>query len=88
MYAFICGKDKKNKLKCIRKSQLKSINFEEYENCLDGCDYQKDCDSFVNRSLVHNMIKGNGPSRAAKTTGRCFWKAFLYKIYITSGKLS
>ena len=55
MYAFICRNDSKNKLKGICNSQLKNIKLEEYNNCLDGCDYQEDCDKKKIRSLIHNM---------------------------------
>ena len=36
MYAFKCGNDGKNKLKCTSKSQSKNVKFEEYKKCLDG----------------------------------------------------
>ena len=41
MYAFKCENDNKNKLKCICRSQLTNNKFEEYRNCLDGCDYER-----------------------------------------------
>ena len=55
MYAFKCGDDSKNKLKGISKSQSKNIKFEEYYNCLFGGKYQQECDSFIIRSLNHEM---------------------------------
>ena len=55
MYAFKCGGDSKKKLKGIAKSQSKHIKFEEYKSCLDGEEYQKDCDNYILRSLNHEM---------------------------------
>ena len=49
MYAFKSGDDSKNKLKRISKSQSKNIKFEEYKKCLDGVDYQQECDIYVIR---------------------------------------
>ena len=43
MYAFKCGDDSKNKLKGFSKSQSKHNKFEEYEKCLDGMEYQREC---------------------------------------------
>ena len=56
MYAFKCGGDSKNKLKGISKSQSKNIQFEEDKKCLDGEEYQKECDNFIIRSINHDMI--------------------------------
>ena len=55
MYAFICRNDCKNKLKGIFNSQSKNIKIQEYKNCLDGCDYQKECDKKIIRSIIHKM---------------------------------
>ena len=58
MYAFKC-KDKledKNKLKGISKSQSKNIKFEEYKKCLDGEDYQRECNNYIIRSINHGMV--------------------------------
>ena len=44
MYAFKCGDDSKNKLKGVSKSQSKNIKFEENKKCLDGDEYQRECD--------------------------------------------
>ena len=55
MYVFKCGNDSKNKLKCISKSQSRNIKFEEYYNCLDGKEYQKECDNYIIRSFNHEM---------------------------------
>ena len=55
MYAFKCGDDSKNKLKGISKSQSKNIKFEEYYNCLDGKEYQRECDNYILRSINHEM---------------------------------
>ena len=56
MYAFKCGGDSKNKLKGISKSQPKNIKFEEYKKCLDGEDYQQECDNYIIRSINHEMV--------------------------------
>ena len=56
MYAIKCGDDSKNKLKGISKSQSKNIKFEEYKKCLDGEDYQQECDNYIIRSINHEMV--------------------------------
>ena len=56
MYAFKCGNDSKNKLKGVSKSQSKNVKFEEYKKCLDGEDYQQECDNYIIRSLNHEMV--------------------------------
>ena len=56
MYAFKCGDDSKNKLKGISKSQSKNIKFEEYKKCLDGEDYQQECDNYIIRTINHDMV--------------------------------
>ena len=45
MYAFKCGNDSKNKLKGVSKSHSKNIKFEEYKKCLDGEEYQRECNN-------------------------------------------
>ena len=57
MCAFKCGDDSKNNLKCISKSQSKKIKFEKYYNCLDGKDYQSECDNYIIRSINHEMYQ-------------------------------
>ena len=57
MYAFKCGNDSKNKLNGNSKSQPKNIKFEEYKKCLDGEDYQQECDNFIIRSINHESKK-------------------------------
>ena len=57
MYAFKCGDDRnKNKLKGISKSQSKYIKSEEYKKCLDGEDYQQECDNYIIRSINHERV--------------------------------
>ena len=56
MYAFKCGNDSKNKLKGISKSQSKNIKFEEYEKCLDGKEYQRECNNYIIKSINHEMV--------------------------------
>ena len=55
MYSFKCGDDSKNKLKGFFKSQSKHIKFEDYYNCLFGGENQKDCDTYIMRSINHEM---------------------------------
>ena len=45
MYAFKCGDDSKNKSKSVSKSQPKNIKFEEYKKCLDGENFQSECNT-------------------------------------------
>ena len=56
MYAFKCGDDSKNKLKGVSKSQSKNIKIEEYKKCLDGEEYQQECDNYIIRSSNHEMV--------------------------------
>ena len=56
MYAFKCGNDSKNKLKCISKSQSKNIKFEKYKKCLVGEEYQQECDNYIIKSINHEMV--------------------------------
>ena len=56
MYAFKCGNDSKNKLKGVSKSQSKNIKFEEYKKCLDGEEYQQECNNYIIRSTNHEMV--------------------------------
>ena len=56
MYAFICDNDSKNKPKGISKSQSKNIKFEEYKKCLDGEEYQLECDNYIIRSINQGMV--------------------------------
>ena len=50
MYSFKCGDVRKIKLKCVSKSPSKYNKFEEYENCLNGEKYQRECDNYLLRS--------------------------------------
>ena len=56
MYGFKCGDDSKNKLKGISKAQSKNIKFEEYKKCLDGEEYQRECNNYIIRSINHEMV--------------------------------
>ena len=56
IYAFKCGNDCKNKLKGVSKSQSKNIKFEEYKKCLEGEEYQRECDNYIKRSINHEMV--------------------------------
>ena len=55
MYAFKCGDDRKNKLKGLSKSQSEIIKFEEYKKCLDGEEYQRECNNYIIKSINHEM---------------------------------
>ena len=55
-YAFKCGDDSKKKLKGISESYSKNINFDEYKKCLDGEEYQYECDNYILRSINHEMV--------------------------------
>ena len=55
MYAFKCGDDSKNNLKCFCKPQSRCIKLDEIKNCLDGNDYQKESDNLKIRSINHEM---------------------------------
>ena len=54
-YAFRCGDDSKKKLKGISQSYSKNTKFDENKKCLDGEEYQKDCDNYIIRSHNHEM---------------------------------
>ena len=56
MYSFKCGNDSKNKLKSISKSQSMHIKLEENKKCLDGMEYQRDCNKYILRSINHENI--------------------------------
>ena len=56
MYAFKSGDDSENKLKGMSKFQSKNIKFEEYKKCLDGEEYQQECDNYIIRSIDHEMV--------------------------------
>ena len=43
------------KLKGFSKSESKHIKSEEYKKCLDGKEYQRECDNFLLRSINHEM---------------------------------
>ena len=76
MYAFKCGNDSKNKLKGFSKSYSKNIKFDEYKRCLNGEEYQQECDIYIIRSLNLEMYL----QRVEKSTlsifddKRCFYK--------------
>ena len=55
MYALKCGDDSKHKFKSVSKSQSKHIKFEEYKKCLDGEEYQRECNNYIIRSNNHEV---------------------------------
>ena len=55
MYSFNCGDDSKIKLNEISRAQSKHFKFEEFKDCLDCEEYQKDCDNYIIRSFNHEM---------------------------------
>ena len=52
MYAFKSRIVSKNELKGVSKSQSKNIKFEEYKKCLDGEEYQRECNIYIIRSII------------------------------------
>ena len=48
-------KMKVKKLKGVSKSQSKHIKFEEYKKCLDGEEYQRECNNYILRSINHEI---------------------------------
>ena len=56
-YSFKCKDniESKNKIKGISKFQSKHVEFEEYKNCLDGKEYQRECNNYILRSIDHEM---------------------------------
>ena len=44
-----------NKINFVSKSQTEHIKFEEYKKCLDGEEYQRECDIYILRSISHEM---------------------------------
>ena len=55
MYSFKCGDDSKNKLKSIFIFQSKHSKCEEYKKCLDRGEYQRQCKTYIIRSINHEM---------------------------------
>ena len=56
MYSFKCGVDITTKKKGVFKSQTNHIKFEEYKKCLDGEEYQRECNNYILRSVnLHEM---------------------------------
>ena len=43
-------------MKRISKSQSKHIKFEEYYKCLFGGQYRKECNNYIIRSIIHEMV--------------------------------
>ena len=56
MSVFKCGDDSKIKLKGVPKSQSKNIKIEEYKKCLDGEEYQRECNNYIIKSINHEMV--------------------------------
>ena len=56
-YSFKCKEDDENgnKIKGISKSQSKHIKYEEYKKCLDGKEYQRECNNYILRSINQEM---------------------------------
>ena len=55
IYSFKWGVDSKNKLNGISKTQAKHIKLKEYKKCLDGLEYQRECNIYIVRSINHEM---------------------------------
>ena len=56
MFAFKCGDSSRNNLKGVSRSQSEKIKFEEYKRCSYGEDYQRECNNFIIRSNIHEMV--------------------------------
>ena len=56
MYAFKCGDESKIKMKGFSKSYSKNMKFAEYKKCLNGEQYEKECDNYILRSVDHEMF--------------------------------
>ena len=78
MYAFKCADDSKNKLKGVSKSQLKNIKFEEYKKCLDGDEFQRECNNYIIRSIIQEMVL----QEVKKSTLSIFDDRRCYKIIL------
>ena len=76
MYAFKCGNDSKNKLKVISKTQSKHNKFQEYKKCLDGKEYQRECNNYIIRSINHEMHlqEVKKPTLSISDDKRCYIK--------------
>ena len=55
MYSFNFGGDCENKARRLSKSYSKEFQFQEYKNCLDGREYQRECNTYIFRSINHEM---------------------------------
>ena len=51
MCSFKCGDDSHKKLKGVSKSQSKHIKIEDYKKCLDGEEYQRKCNNYINHEM-------------------------------------
>ena len=80
MYAFKCGDNSKTKLKGTSKNQSKNIKIEKYRKCLDGENFQTECNKFVLRSINHEMH----PQEVKKPTLSIFDDKRCYINYIES----
>ena len=65
---------KVKKIKGISKSQSKHKQFEEYKNCLDGEEYQRECDNFILKSSNHEMLlqEMKKPTLSIFDDNRCY----------------
>ena len=59
MYEFKCRDGSKNNIKVISKSYSKKFQFEECKKCLDGEEYERECENFILRSVNHEMYLQN-----------------------------
>ena len=80
MYASKCADDSKNKIKGVSESQSNYIKFEEYKKCLDGEEYQRECNVYIIRSINHEIYL----QEMRKTTLSIFDDKRCYKNNIES----
>ena len=68
--------ESKNKIEGISKSQSKHIKFEEYKKCLDGEEYQRECNNYVLRSINHetHLPKTKKSTLSIFDDKRCYMK--------------
>ena len=55
VYAFTCGDESKIKLKEKANIIRKILNLRKIKKCLDGEEYEKECDNYILRTLNHEM---------------------------------
>ena len=74
-YSFKSGNKKTIKVKGISKSFSKNNKFDEYKNCLDEEEDQRECENYTIRSINHEMyLQLVQKSTISLFSENCFWK--------------